>query len=253
MWTHIHARTHTQGHTLPHPPGTHKATRHVHTADPNTSPTPPHPPPPHPPQNRPPIAAEVVKSLPRDTAVLTLGCGKYRFYDADLGTLPNGLPRLMDMGCAPGEGVWGVCGGLGRVGGVRAVRVWEGWGGRTLHGQRGPGDAAAGACSMAPGSPLDSARDARRAAPPPRALDAASGHLPRAAHPLPSAYPPPSSRPPPHPRQCNDAYSALVVATELAKALNVGVNDLPLSLDIRWARAFFDRAPSLLARNTLLG
>lgn len=30
--------------------------------------------------------------------------------------------------------------------------------------------------------------------------------------------------------QCNDAYSAVVVATELAKALNCGVNDLPLSL-----------------------
>jgi hydroxylamine reductase len=30
--------------------------------------------------------------------------------------------------------------------------------------------------------------------------------------------------------QCNDAYSAVVVATELAKALDCGVNDLPLSL-----------------------
>ena len=30
--------------------------------------------------------------------------------------------------------------------------------------------------------------------------------------------------------QCNDAYSAIVVATELAKALNCSVNDLPLSL-----------------------
>lgn len=34
--------------------------------------------------------------------------------------------------------------------------------------------------------------------------------------------------------QCNDAYSALVVATELAKALNTDVNSLPLSLDISW-------------------
>lgn len=34
----------------------------------------------------------------QDTMVLTLGCGKYRFYDQDLGTLPNGLPRLLDMG-----------------------------------------------------------------------------------------------------------------------------------------------------------
>lgn len=30
--------------------------------------------------------------------------------------------------------------------------------------------------------------------------------------------------------QCNDSYSAVVVAMELAKALNCGVNDLPLSL-----------------------
>jgi hypothetical protein len=34
--------------------------------------------------------------------------------------------------------------------------------------------------------------------------------------------------------QCNDAYSALVVATELAKALDTDVNSLPLSLDISW-------------------
>ncbi len=31
------------------------------------------------------------------TVVLTLGCGKYRFNDLDLGTI-GGLPRLMDMG-----------------------------------------------------------------------------------------------------------------------------------------------------------
>lgn len=30
--------------------------------------------------------------------------------------------------------------------------------------------------------------------------------------------------------QCNDSYSAIVVTTELAKALDCGVNDLPLSL-----------------------
>lgn len=30
--------------------------------------------------------------------------------------------------------------------------------------------------------------------------------------------------------QCNDSYSAIVVATELAKALDCTVNDLPLSL-----------------------
>lgn len=30
--------------------------------------------------------------------------------------------------------------------------------------------------------------------------------------------------------QCNDSYSAIVVATELAKALDCTVNDLPLSI-----------------------
>ncbi|MDO5400953.1 MAG: hydroxylamine reductase [Eubacteriales bacterium] len=40
---------------------------------------------------------EFVKKTPADTLVLTLGCGKYRFNDLDLGTV-GGLPRLMDMG-----------------------------------------------------------------------------------------------------------------------------------------------------------
>ena len=34
--------------------------------------------------------------------------------------------------------------------------------------------------------------------------------------------------------QCNDAYSAIVVAVELAKAFGCGVNDLPLSLVLSW-------------------
>jgi hydroxylamine reductase len=34
--------------------------------------------------------------------------------------------------------------------------------------------------------------------------------------------------------QCNDCYSLVVIAAELAKALNVGVNDLPLSFNIAW-------------------
>jgi hydroxylamine reductase len=46
---------------------------------------------------------DVVKGLPQDTMVLTLGCGKYRFYDQDLGTLANGLPRLLDMGQVRGR------------------------------------------------------------------------------------------------------------------------------------------------------
>lgn len=32
--------------------------------------------------------------------------------------------------------------------------------------------------------------------------------------------------------QCNDSYSAIVVATELAKALDCTVNELPLSLTL---------------------
>jgi hydroxylamine reductase len=34
--------------------------------------------------------------------------------------------------------------------------------------------------------------------------------------------------------QCNDAYSAVQIASALAQAFNVGVNDLPLSLIISW-------------------
>lgn len=40
---------------------------------------------------------EFVKNTPKDTVVLTLACGKYRFHDLDLGEI-GGLPRLMDMG-----------------------------------------------------------------------------------------------------------------------------------------------------------
>ena len=40
---------------------------------------------------------DFVKQTPKDTIVLTLACGKYRFNDLDLGTV-GGLPRLMDMG-----------------------------------------------------------------------------------------------------------------------------------------------------------
>lgn len=38
-----------------------------------------------------------MKNTPKDTVVLTLACGKYRFNDLDLGTI-GGLPRLMDIG-----------------------------------------------------------------------------------------------------------------------------------------------------------
>ena len=68
---------------------------------------------------------------PKDSVILTLGCGKYRFNKHDFGTI-GGIPRLLDIG------------------------------------------------------------------------------------------------------QCNDAYSALVVADELAEAFDVGVNELPLSLIVSW-------------------
>ncbi len=75
--------------------------------------------------------AEFVEKVPRDCVVLTLACGKFRFFDKDLGNI-GGIPRLLDIG------------------------------------------------------------------------------------------------------QCNDAYSAVQIASALAKAFNVSVNELPLSLIISW-------------------
>lgn len=40
---------------------------------------------------------EFVEQVPDDCIVLTLACGKFRFFDQDLGTI-EGLPRLMDVG-----------------------------------------------------------------------------------------------------------------------------------------------------------
>jgi len=40
---------------------------------------------------------EFVKQTPKDSIVLTLACGKYRFNDMDLGEI-GGIPRLLDMG-----------------------------------------------------------------------------------------------------------------------------------------------------------
>lgn len=74
---------------------------------------------------------EFVEKTPKDTVVLTLACGKFRFFDKDLGMLGN-LPRYMDCG------------------------------------------------------------------------------------------------------QCNDAYTAINTAIALSRALNCGVNDLPLSMIISW-------------------
>jgi len=40
---------------------------------------------------------EFVKQTPKDTVILTLACGRYRFNDLDIGEI-GGLPRIMDMG-----------------------------------------------------------------------------------------------------------------------------------------------------------
>lgn len=74
---------------------------------------------------------EFVEKVPEDCIVLTLACGKFRFFDKNLGQIGT-LPRLMDVG------------------------------------------------------------------------------------------------------QCNDAYSAIQIALGLAKAFNIGVNELPLSMIISW-------------------
>jgi hydroxylamine reductase len=75
--------------------------------------------------------SEFVEKVPKDCVVLTLACGKFRFFDKELGDI-GGIPRLLDAG------------------------------------------------------------------------------------------------------QCNDAYSAVQIASALAKAFNVSVNELPLSLIISW-------------------
>jgi hydroxylamine reductase len=91
--------------------------------------------------------AEFVEKVPKDCVVLTLACGKFRFFDKDLGDI-GGIPRLLDIG------------------------------------------------------------------------------------------------------QCNDAYSAVQVALALAKAFNVGVNDLPLSLIVSW---YEQKAVSILLALLYLG
>ncbi len=40
---------------------------------------------------------EFVEKVPKDCVVLTLACGKFRFFDKDLGDI-GGIPRLLDMG-----------------------------------------------------------------------------------------------------------------------------------------------------------
>ncbi len=40
---------------------------------------------------------EFVEKAPKDTVILTLACGKFRFFDQDLGDI-GGIPRLLDIG-----------------------------------------------------------------------------------------------------------------------------------------------------------
>jgi hydroxylamine reductase len=40
---------------------------------------------------------EFVEKAPADTVVLTLACGKFRFFDKELGNI-GGIPRLLDIG-----------------------------------------------------------------------------------------------------------------------------------------------------------
>ncbi|MDR0373869.1 MAG: hydroxylamine reductase [Nitrososphaerota archaeon] len=40
---------------------------------------------------------EFVEKAPKDTIILTLACGKFRFFDKDLGTIDD-IPRLLDVG-----------------------------------------------------------------------------------------------------------------------------------------------------------
>jgi len=37
-------------------------------------------------------------NLPKDSIALTMGCGKFRINGQDWGTLPNGIPRMLDLG-----------------------------------------------------------------------------------------------------------------------------------------------------------
>ena len=40
---------------------------------------------------------EMVEKAPGDAVILTLGCGKFRFFDKELGDI-GGIPRLLDLG-----------------------------------------------------------------------------------------------------------------------------------------------------------
>jgi hydroxylamine reductase len=59
--------------------------------------------------------SDYAQATPKDSFILTLGCGKYRIRDYDYGTL-LGLPRLLDMGqCNDAYGAIQVALALGRA------------------------------------------------------------------------------------------------------------------------------------------
>lgn len=59
--------------------------------------------------------ADYAHAAPKDSFILTLGCGKYRIRDHDYGTL-LGLPRLLDMGqCNDSYGAIQVAAGLAKA------------------------------------------------------------------------------------------------------------------------------------------
>jgi len=48
-------------------------------------------------QGRAQLLHEFVEKVPKDCIVLTLACGKFRFFDKNLGDI-GGIPRLLDVG-----------------------------------------------------------------------------------------------------------------------------------------------------------
>ena len=59
-----------------------------------------------------------MEKAPENTIILTLACGKFRFFDKDLGNL-GGLPRLLDVGqCNDAYSAIKVAGTLAEVFGV---------------------------------------------------------------------------------------------------------------------------------------
>jgi hydroxylamine reductase len=61
---------------------------------------------------------QFVEQVPRDCIVLTLACGKYRFFDQDLGTI-GGIPRLLDIGqCNDAYSAVQIAGALAKAFGV---------------------------------------------------------------------------------------------------------------------------------------